>query len=278
MVPALDELPRGCRFVDRCPRGRGAVPRGGAGARASSARRACAATSRSMTGAVDAEPLRRRSTSLVEALRDQGRVAEASRRRRTCERGGRQPDAGDGARGRRTSRSRSARRDARPRRRIGLRQDDARPHAPAPARADRRARSRSTARDITHADAARELRPLRREMQMIFQDPYASLNPRMTSATAIAEPLVIHNLATERATRDGARRRAARRRSACAPDAARPLPARVLAAASASASASRARSRAAEVHRVRRADQRARRLDPGADRQPARGSAGRPER
>jgi oligopeptide/dipeptide ABC transporter ATP-binding protein len=38
----------------------------------------------------------------------------------------------------------------------------------------------------------RELKPLRREMQMIFQDPYSSLNPRKTVGSIIAEPFVIH--------------------------------------------------------------------------------------
>ena len=55
--------------------------------------------------------------------------------------------------------------------------------------------------DLTRM-GARELRPLRRHMQMIFQDPYASLNPRMTVGTAIAEPLVIHGLAASAAERD----------------------------------------------------------------------------
>jgi oligopeptide/dipeptide ABC transporter ATP-binding protein len=43
----------------------------------------------------------------------------------------------------------------------------------------------------------REMRPLRREMQMVFQDPYSSLNPRKTVGTIIAEPFAIHGLEKE---------------------------------------------------------------------------------
>ena len=48
-------------------------------------------------------------------------------------------------------------------------------------------------RDVT-AMKKQELRELRREMQIIFQDPHASLNPRMKVGDIIAEPLVIHKI------------------------------------------------------------------------------------
>ncbi len=49
-------------------------------------------------------------------------------------------------------------------------------------------------RDLTRLQGE-ELRRMRRYMQMIFQDPYASLNPRMTVGDIIGEPLEVHNLA-----------------------------------------------------------------------------------
>jgi oligopeptide/dipeptide ABC transporter ATP-binding protein len=43
-----------------------------------------------------------------------------------------------------------------------------------------------------------ELRLMRRKMQMIFQDPYASLNPRMTVGEIVGEPLVVHNVGKQK--------------------------------------------------------------------------------
>lgn len=55
--------------------------------------------------------------------------------------------------------------------------------------------------DVISVDKKR-LRQLRREMQIIFQDPYASLNPRMKVGDIVGEPLVIHNEGTKSERRD----------------------------------------------------------------------------
>ena len=53
-------------------------------------------------------------------------------------------------------------------------------------------------REVTGLDGE-ELRAMRRDLQIIFQDPYASLNPRHTIGTIISEALIIHGLAKSRA-------------------------------------------------------------------------------
>jgi oligopeptide transport system ATP-binding protein len=55
-------------------------------------------------------------------------------------------------------------------------------------------------RDLTTLSDS-ELRQVRRRIQVIFQDPYSSLNPRMTVGQIIAEPLAVHGIASGRAAR-----------------------------------------------------------------------------
>ncbi len=50
--------------------------------------------------------------------------------------------------------------------------------------------------DITRHDRKR-MRPIRRRMQMVYQDPYGSLNPRMKVADIVGEPLVVHGMASD---------------------------------------------------------------------------------
>ena len=55
--------------------------------------------------------------------------------------------------------------------------------------------------DVTKLNAT-EIRKLRRQMQIIFQDPYASLNPRMSVGDIVAEPLQIHGIASGKEAQD----------------------------------------------------------------------------
>ena len=55
--------------------------------------------------------------------------------------------------------------------------------------------------DITHLSKT-ELRPYRRQMQIIFQDPFSSLDPRMSAGDIVAEPLRVHGIAGGAAVRE----------------------------------------------------------------------------
>jgi oligopeptide/dipeptide ABC transporter ATP-binding protein len=60
-------------------------------------------------------------------------------------------------------------------------------------------------REITHFDSG-QMRPLRRNMQIIFQDPYGSLNPRMKVENIVGEGLAIHNIVPKRGRRGEVKR------------------------------------------------------------------------
>jgi oligopeptide/dipeptide ABC transporter ATP-binding protein len=62
-------------------------------------------------------------------------------------------------------------------------------------------------KEVTHLQSA-GLKALRRQIQMVFQDPYESLNPLMTVRQIVAEPLGVHGLARSRPEREGRVRKA----------------------------------------------------------------------
>ena len=103
------------------------------------------------------------------------------------------------------SRSRSAGRDARARRRVGQRQVDDRELHAAARRRRRQERSGCGGDDITHL-SRRAMRPLRRELHIVFQDPFSSLNPRMTCGDIVGEPLRAAQARATDARCDSARR------------------------------------------------------------------------
>jgi ABC-type dipeptide/oligopeptide/nickel transport system ATPase component len=112
----------------------------------------------------------------------------------------------------------------------------------------------------------RELRAARRDMQIIFQDPYSSLNPRMTVGQMLEEPLMLHGFAT-----DGARERVAEvlELVGLAPEHARRYPHQFSGGQRQRIGIAARDRRGAEARRLRRAGVGARRLHPGAGREPA---------
>ena len=126
--------------------------------------------------------------------------------------------------------------------------------------------------ELTTLDA-KAMRAVRRDMQIVFQDPYASLNPKQPVNDIISEPLRVHGKWEKQVGPGAGRRAAARGRPA--PRARQPLPARVLRR---SAPARRHRQGAgarAALLGARRAGVGARRQRPGRRRQPADEAAGR---
>ena len=194
--PNLLNPPSGCRFRPRC---RFAIEKCLEVAAARS--RPSPATSPPAIACAEIEAL----DPPVAARRG---VEQGRRRRRRCRRRSstssapskffpvrtRLPAPGQaGARRRRRDHRHQARRDAGAGRRVGMRQIHARPPGAAPRRPDRAARSASRA-STSRRSTAQQMIAVRKKMQVIFQDPYSSLNPRMTVGQIIAEPIRVHEI------------------------------------------------------------------------------------
>jgi oligopeptide/dipeptide ABC transporter ATP-binding protein len=108
-----------------------------------------------------------------------------------------------------------------------------------------------------------ELRRKRRDLQLMFQDPQSSLDPRMRVGAIISEPLAVQHLGSRRAQQD---RAAAERGGA--------LPARVFRRPAAAHRAGPGADPEPQADRGRRAGERARRVDPGAGAEPDEAAAG----
>ena len=249
--PSLINLPRGCAFHPRCTyaelqRRRRAAPsvpellrgrRRGTGSPATcpqarppadlDRRDRAEAVSDAMTETLRS-PTRRRSRARRRADEPASRCSRSTglQKHFPITRG--PASSGRSARCRPSTASTSTvtrRRDARPGRRVRLRQVDHRPADHPAAGADRRQDRRSragTSRTCRRAG----MRPLRRDMQMIFQDPYSSLNPRHTVGTIVGAPLQVQGIKPEGGVKKRGPGAAGARRPQ--PRALQPLPARVL--------------------------------------------------
>ena len=163
-------------------------------------------------------------------------------------------------------------RDVRARRRVGLRQDDDRPADRRPRGADRRARSHFEGDRVTARSGQRHGSPTRRLRQMMFQDPYASLDPRMRVRDIIAEPLDDPRTRAPQVA-DASVSTSCSTRSACPPTPVDRYPHEFSGGQRQRIGLARALAVQPEADHRRRAGLRARRLDPGADPQPDAGPA-----
>ena len=154
-----------------------------------------------------------------------------------------------------------------------LRQDHARPGAAAPAAVrgpDPLCRATSCRGSPPGA-----LRPLRREMQVVFQDPYGALSPRMSIAQIVGEGLGVHGIGATPAERR-ALIDAALREVGLDPGAPRPLPPRVLRRPAPAHRHRPGPGPEAALRGARRADLRAGHVGAGAGRRPSARAAGAP--
>ena len=185
------------------------------------------------------------------------------------------PSGRPGARGRRRQLHHRPRRNAVAGRRIGCGKTTTSRcilRAITPTAGEIRFRTASGAEIDVARLARKQLRPLRRQMQMIFQDPFSSLNPRMTIAEIIGEPLLVNGMGDTRARNDA--RRGTAGTGATAAAYLNRFPACVL-RRPAPAHRHRPRTCAAPgADRGGRTGVRAGRLGAGADRQPDAGTAG----
>ena len=167
------------------------------------------------------------------------------------------------------------RRDARPGRRVRLRQVDAGQRAAAAGRRRPAGRSTFDGTDVTALRPAASCSDCAAGLAMVFQDPFASLDPRRTVAQTVAEPLEVHGLHAGAAARGprlaellGAGRASTRRSRGR-------LPARVLRRPAAAGRHRPGAGGGAGLPGLRRADRVARRLRAGAGAQPAAAAAAR---
>ena len=135
------------------------------------------------------------------------------------------------------------------------------------------ARSSSTASDITHLSRNELRRDPARACMMVFQDPYASLNPRMRVGAIVGEPLEIHKVGTAGEIRK--RVQELLERVGLNPEHYNRFPHEFSGGQRQRIGIARALALEPEADRLRRAGVGARRLGPGADPEPARGPAAR---